>query len=298
MSDPLILHLGAHRTASTSTQRALRDFAAGEGAATLAFAGPEILRPRVTQVTHYCAALPLLWWTMTPLALWMARPAAAAVAKRQDRRRVISEEQLLGALKPNLLNKRGIYPSTLKRTRTLRKFLGHKPVRVVLTTRDYADWFVSLYAWAAVTTPLPPAVPLAEEWATRPRGWKDVAADILRVFDDLVVVDYATLAVDPRAILRELAGDAAERIEPRHVGRSLPAEALNQLEARRTAGAKIALEDRAPLLRQHRDAPRLSPFSPEASARLSARYLEDLSAIAAMGARVVTPLPIKRETAA
>ena len=110
MNDPLILHLGAHRTASTSTQRALLDYATNEGRDRLAFAGPEILRPRVTQVTHYCAALPLLWWTMTPLALWMARPAVAAVARRQNRRRVISDEQFIGGLKPNLLDKRGAYP--------------------------------------------------------------------------------------------------------------------------------------------------------------------------------------------
>lgn len=291
MSDrrPLTLHLGAHRTGSTSAQRAIEAWAARE--ADIAFAGPDAFRPALPLVLGALGAAPALWRAATPLLLAMAAPAVRRVVTSGAGPRVLSEECILGPMSSCLLDRRGVYPGAPRRLRAVRRMIGRRPVRPVLTVRAYDEWFVSMYSWTMLLRPLPEAAALAEEWAGRARGWPEVVSEIVEVFGGCEVIEFGAVRRDPGAVLTALIGDSGAEIPVERAGASLSAAGLAEVAERRRAGEAIGIADLGPIRTRHRGGPPLQPFSAPTLAALEARYQRDLARIEASGAAVTWARP-------
>lgn len=283
---PLTLHFGAHRTGSTAAQSAMAAHLAAHPEADIAFAGPDDLRPVLSWTMHVMGAVPFAWRLATPLLMTMTAPRARAVVTSAATRRVISEEGFLGPMAECLLGRAGPYPRARRRLGMLRRMIGSREARPVLTVRSYDDWFVSMYSWTVLHRPLPPVSALAAEWAARARGWPEIVEDVVSVFGSCEVVDFAAFRRDSQAVARAILGEAAAGMPPvTRVGASLSAKALAAVEARRAAGDAVGLEDRLELRLAFRGPP-VDPFDEETRAALRARYARDLDRIAARGVKV------------
>lgn len=222
------------------------------------------------------AAAPGLWRLATPALLAMTAPAARTVVTSRRTRRVISEECLLGAMTECLLSPRGIYPDAARRLRALKRMIGRREAKLVLTVRAYDDWFVSLYSWSLLHRKLPPAPALARAWAGRARGWPDLVREIEAVFGSCEIIEFGSLKRDPGAIVRALIGEA---IDIRHAGASLSAAGLAEVEARRRQGERVGIGDLGEIRSRRRNEAPLDPFDEETRARLRERYARDLALI-------------------
>ena len=180
----IILHLGAHRTASTLVQGVI-----GNNAALLLEAG--IGMPHQT-ATH----------TALTARLNGRLPVAAGSFTRYIRQSgldgcktlVISDENILGFLN-NIFAHGTFYPDTARRAKRLMQFLPAAPRKVVFSIRPYDSFFASAYGrWLTPERMVIPREDVAELVLGLKRGWQDVAAEIAAAFPDseLVFSEYSS----------------------------------------------------------------------------------------------------------
>lgn len=139
---PLTLHLGAHKTATSHLQMALRMATANLRDAGMFYAGPERLRE-----------------TTLPLTRTLYGTGNVPALRRRARRRMdnvfdlfpevlLSDENFLGGTRRDKLFGRSgrVYPDAEKRLAELMSMLRHRPATAVLSVRDPADFNVSAFA--------------------------------------------------------------------------------------------------------------------------------------------------------
>jgi len=194
----IILHLGAHRTASTHVQGVL-----GKNTALLAGAG--IAAPSQEDVKN---ALTKPLGARIPSVRAGFRPLAGLETV------VISDENLLGFL--NRIFAHGeFYPDTARRLAKLRAMLPVDPVKIVVAIRPYDSFFASAYGrWLAPGRMVLPRASVAELVLRLKRGWGDVLADIAEAFpeSELLISEYSS---DPRfgpAQLSAILGPLADEL--------------------------------------------------------------------------------------
>ena len=197
----IILHLGAHRTASTHVQGVL-----GKNTALLAKAG--IAAPSQEDVKN---ALTKPLGTRIPSVRagfkQLGVPAGLETV-------VISDENLLGFLNSIFIHG-AFYPDTARRLAKLRVMLPVDPAKIVVAIRPYESFFISAYGrWLAPGRMVLPRDTLAELVLGLSRGWADVLADIADAFPDseLVISEYSP---DPRfgpAQLSAILGPLADEL--------------------------------------------------------------------------------------
>lgn len=136
----LIIHLGAHKTASTHIQTSLRAVRPQLQKAGLFYAGPHLLRSNIP----FSDAL---------VRGGNAGAAATCAAWLGERRKsfphmLLSEENILGATKrASLMSRfRGIYPQAAPRLAQVIDMAGGGPATVYLALRDPASFLVSAFA--------------------------------------------------------------------------------------------------------------------------------------------------------
>jgi len=194
----IILHLGAHRTASTHVQGVL-----GKNTALLAEAG--ISAPSQDDVKD---ALTKPLGTRIP----SLRAGFGALAGLETV--VISDENLLGFLN-SIFSHGEFYPDTARRLAKLRAMLPVDPVKIVVAIRPYDSFFASAYGrWLAPGRMVLPRATVAELVLGLTRGWGDVLADIAEVFPDseMHISEYSP---DPRfgpAQLNAILGPLADKL--------------------------------------------------------------------------------------
>jgi len=187
----VILHLGAHRTGTTSFQQVLgHNRNALEGAG-VAFWGPQrtrkglfhgLIKPRAlvddTVVKQAARSGHVIRIEMDRLA------DAGAQAL------VVSEENMLGALGANL-NQRRLYPDAGFRLGRIAAAFGGRVNRVALAIRAYEAWWPSAVSYAVPAgQPLPCGATL-DHLVTQPRRWRHVVEDTARAFPGAEVVVWA-----------------------------------------------------------------------------------------------------------
>jgi hypothetical protein len=256
----------------------------------VSYVGPHNGRPHLVAIVDVLSALPGGQFAASPALLRLfARRTHDAIRASNAGLRLLSEENLLGSINDALRSTKGIYSQACRRLRIVKSLLGNEPVRVVLTVRDYGDWFISAYSWKAVYEPMPGIESLAENWARLPRRWTDVVSDVITVFGNCTVVPFERIRDgDRHAVARELIGPTVEKLAPLHLADSLGASALRHVQQTRGYRARgfkgLATVNR--LKGQFKDDARFAPFSEQQLKDFHAKYACDLGRIQKMGATV------------
>jgi hypothetical protein len=298
----LILHLGAHRCGSTAFEQALSANAGrlrAEGIAILKpgrlrrIAGFRILPNIAATARRRPAARVRLDQTRQALGEALAATGASTV--------VLSDENMLGPIEPNL-HAASLYPQARGRLAVYADIVGHPVRRIGVGVRSYAPLWLSAYAYVLRRRPLPAfetlAAGMAQVGTGGHRGWVDLAQDIRAVFPEAELCLWpaetarggATLALGCALIGR---GTDGLRPAPGEVNAGLSADAIPLIHALRAEEPDLvdaALDARLAAL--PRPAP-YRPFGPDALARMTRRYAEDIDRIAALpGVRLLAaPAP-------
>ncbi|MEQ6203497.1 hypothetical protein ABMC88_10615 [Sulfitobacter sp. HNIBRBA2951] len=288
MGKPLYVHLGAHRTGTSSFQMML-----AENRALLNGAGFDIAYPGRDDIPQGDLRLKLPdprnlgQWESKFLPL--ARNELTRHASPDSHAMILSEENIPGRMIhfPN----GQFYPAAEVRLQTLAAAARAPVLRAVLVVRDYVGLYVSAWRKRAEDNKSPPFAEGTHNMLHMDRGWPELVQLIFKHLkvQELVVIDYARRgrSVDMMGMLvPELA--AAPLVEPaRRMNHSATDAAMIELQERYHRGETLARADWQRIIADHRDdkTPRgVSEFSKRQTRILEGRYAEDLDKIAAMPA--------------
>lgn len=282
-----IFHIGAHRCATTTFQRAL-----DRARHPLIRAG---LMPWTPSVMRDTVFDPLV---RQPDAIDDAGDAVVArriaqrragIGPRGITRLLISEENMIGTPRDNL-GRAALYPGLVPRlARFVRAFDGRVD-RIGLVIRDYAAFWTSSIAFAVMAGhPVPDAVRLARI-ADQRRCWVDVVHDVRQVCPDvpLWVWTFDAFASRPRRQLGLLTGDPAIGAA---MGRALDTATIwaNRSRDADTLRTRLIRQGR---LREAAVIPAApgpwQPFDAVQRARMAAVYADDLTLLRGLNDPLLT----------
>ncbi len=198
----IILHLGAHRTASTHVQAVM-----AKNPALLAEAGFG-----APSQEHVKVALTKPLSSSAGPSAFARLVTDSGLAGRTTI--IISDENLLGFLNDIFTHGR-FYPNTARRLAKLRQMLPVDPCKIVVAIRPYHSFFASAYGrWLAPNRMVLPRPALAELVLGLTRGWGHMLDDITAAFpnSELHISEYSP---DPRfgpAQLSALLGPVADQL--------------------------------------------------------------------------------------
>lgn len=207
----IILHLGAHRTASTSFQRYMRASETRLGGQGVGFWGPSRTRKGLF---HNVAVAPL------PTLVGKRHGARAAgrvmlgcqaAARQGTQTLIVSDENMIGTPRGNL--RAGmLYPEIGERMARFHMAFGQNVTRVVLSIRALDTYWASLLAYSLPRGIAVPDAGVLAHLAHSPRAWRDVVTDLACALPgtDIVVTPFERFAGDPDRLLVQMAdkGDA------------------------------------------------------------------------------------------
>ncbi|PWJ16926.1 hypothetical protein [Jannaschia seohaensis] len=264
---PITLHLGAHRTGTSSLQRLLNRERAG-----LEARGIALWSPKQTRAGLFTGLLgdP---GRRTPKREIHAHRAAGRIAMRRRAlaadgitRLIVSDENMLGGLRENLLMAR-IYPTVTARMARIGPALPGTD-RVCLSIRSPDAWWTSTFAFLMSRGFAPPDRATLDAILRSRRGWRGVVEDLARAFPAarLTVWTHEEMAARPAAGFALLTGAPPPDGPVPHLQASLTAE---DLRARlRDEGCMADLPELAGAY---------SPFTPDERAALRDAHAEDLA---------------------
>ena len=263
----VILHVGAHRTGSTSFQRYMRDNHVALARAKIGFWGPKRTRggllSGLADVPHSPADRKAAQRAVGRVQVNLARA-------RKDglRQLVVSDENLLGLMRRNL-TRQSLYRYAGDRMARFGYAFGDSVKTVSLQIRSLDDYWESVISYAvAMGDPVPDADKL-DRLVTQPRGWRHVVTDMACAFPDaaIVVTPFERMAGQANRLLETMTGVADL---PRRGGNMWVNQRPNLADLR----AQIAQrEERATL--PAGEGP-WRPFDSEQRAALREAYADDL----------------------
>lgn len=182
----VILHVGAHRTATTTFQRAIARHGPALGAQGTEFWGPGRTRSglfaglirRKEDVTDEIRRQGAR--SAGRIAIEMQR-----LAHRGIRRLLVSEENMAGAM-PHMLSRASLYPDAEFRLARFAEVFGTSPT-ILLSVRDYRGWWPSVLAHAVAQGRPAPGPDLVERLVRQPRRWRHLVQDVARAFPGAVI---------------------------------------------------------------------------------------------------------------
>jgi hypothetical protein len=265
----IILHLGAHRTATTSLQRYAQACGPALAALGVVVWGPEVTRggllsgvipapgghPVAAEAAH----------ARGRIALRVAQAEAGGAAHL-----VVSDENMIGA--PRLcLRRHRLYPGAGERAARLGHAFGGRITRAVLSIRAQDAWWDSVLAYAVARGHRLPSRGDLDRLVTSGRQWREVIADIACALPEaeIVILPHEQFATRPEARLAQMTGGAtmpAGRAARIWRGRAPDLDAL-----RRAVAARGGDPARLP-----EGAGRWHPFSEAQAAALKEAYEDDL----------------------
>ncbi|MEL7099519.1 MAG: hypothetical protein AAGM84_11880 [Pseudomonadota bacterium] len=260
----ITLHVGAHRSATTSFQACLSENLGVLRAEGLDAWGPRLLRkglfdglggsvvyPRAAAKVHGRVAL--------RLSHAQARGAETLV---------VSEENMLGSVRANV-RARLLYPDVADKLARYVAVMDGQVARIVLVVRALDHWWASACAYAVARGHSLPNARALEAMAAAPRTWRDVVADIAEVAGgaEVIVVPFERVAGRPGALLRACTGkDVALAGSDIWRNRAPSVSDLHEELAARKKPAALVEEDG-----------RWRPFTPLQAALLREAYVDDIA---------------------
>ena len=211
----VILHIGAHRCATTTFQHYLRHNAGALGDKGIGFWGP-----RRTRNGLFCGVLPLPGMRSRDrmerraagrIALNLARSEAAGLD-----RLIVSDENMIGTVRENL-RLGALYSGAGERLARYVHAFGGRVTMVVLTIRSPEWYWASALGYALTRGRGVPNRTQLARLARGARGWRDVITDIACAAPSarVVVLPFETYAGRPEAQLHALTGRRGPMAEAR-----------------------------------------------------------------------------------
>lgn len=244
----IILHLGAHRTATTSFQYYMRKNARGLRDSGIGFWGPREMRGGLL-----AGALPQpgLLAPERQLARARGRVSLRLEAARHAglRHLVISEENLIGSTRRNLRERR-LYPDAGQRLARYAALFDGRITRAVICIRALDSYWMSAMAYAVARGARMPLATDLERVAQDGRGWRALIADLACALPDvpIVVLTHDSVAGRPEAKLRAMTDmtDPPLRHAREWLNRAPDAARLRALVAERGGDAQAIGTDEGP----------------------------------------------------
>jgi hypothetical protein len=270
----ILLHLGAHRTATSGFQAFL-----WANRAALAAAGLTPWTPRRTRD----GLLDGLIRHPMRVTLTDERRAARALGRlrlefdRLDRAGqsalLISEENLLGTMMNNIED-RGLYPFLTDRMARYAPAFDGRGLHVGLGIRDYADYWASCLGFAIGRGHPAPDRALLDCLVTQPRRWRHLVREIATVFPAarITVWTHEAMAGRARAVTAALSGQGVP------AGLTDPRDRHNRGPGYDAVVEALALRgETLPEAAARQSAGRWMPFDADQHAVLHAQYRQDLA---------------------
>ncbi len=263
----VILHMGAHRTATTTFQNYVRDQRAELAAEGTQFWGPKHVRSHVFPGL-FRNSVARKGRNVARRAEGRVRLLTEQASRHGVQTLLISDENMLGTCRDNLRAER-LYPAAGERTARLAAAFGGRLRRIVLTIRSQDLWWASA---CALTVSRGHAVPHPDRLAAiawNSRNWRDVITDIACAAPEaqLTVLPFESHAGRPdRVLATALEIDAAPDDMHRWSNRSPDLSSLRK-------GLKTQGSD-PDLLPD--ETGRWQPFDAEQTALLREHYADDL----------------------
>ena len=268
----MILHMGAHRTGTTTFQKYLRNNQDNLTKMGMAYWGPRRTR------SGLLAGLFTRPDQITPAVAHRAkrsggrvRLATQLLARKGTQTLIVSDENMLGTMQGNV-SRAMLYPDGEARLRRFYAPFGESCTRVCISIRSYENYWASVLAFMIAKGYDAPDRAMLERLAIQPYRWRDVIAAASVVFQNarIIVWPFESFASQPEQQLAMLTG-APVPIETRGkrdwVNASMGRAQLRALiEERGESGFGM-----------HGGDGRWQPFAPDHVARLRRDYLEDLA---------------------
>ncbi len=175
MKPEIVVHIGAHRTGTTSFQEFLR------------------LNDRLFAESGIFALYPP-----------RSRQGEFGSIQTQHDRAILSEENLIGTMENNV-NYRALYPNVASNLKRGWPLLGQAG-KVYISVRNYSDWWNSAIAFCITRGMKMPNQSVIEEIAKSKRGWPEVIDDVRATFTkaEIVVREFSWKPENPKQHLRKL----------------------------------------------------------------------------------------------
>ncbi len=283
---PLYLHLGAHRTGTSSFQMML-----AENRGPLEQAGYDLAYPGRDDIPQGDLALRLPH--PRNMGQWESKflPGATMELQRfcseSSRALILSEENIPGRMIHFAAGQ--FYPAADARLLTLAA-AAHAPVQgAVLVVRKYTELFISAYRKRAEDNAADPFSEGRQNMVRMKSGWPNLVRSILKYLElkELLVIEYERRgkSID---VLRHLIPDLVnlELKEPeRRMNNSATDAALVALQKRYQAGDTLERKEWQNIIAEHRENKAslgVSEFSKRQTNILEGRYQDHLDEIAQM----------------
>ncbi|MEL7344749.1 MAG: hypothetical protein AAFN59_07800 [Pseudomonadota bacterium] len=245
----LYLHLGGHRTGSSSLQLAMEMNAEAFHGAGIDTAYPS--RDGAQGGRLRLRLLKRVTGGQGPIANAERVRAHLKDHMRDDTRSLlVSDENVLGAVAE--LAAGHFYRTVRRRCRVLGAALWTQPRRVVLVTRPYGDLFASAYRFQASIAPVAPFEDVVSAMETFKGGWLRPIEHIMGFLkpQELVVVDYSKRG-SSAALLGRLTGLEGLKEPARRVNLSATDAAIVAIQARLASGQDASRETLRDLVVEH-----------------------------------------------
>ncbi len=211
----VILHIGAHRTGTTSLQRALQQNRHNLRKVGVAFWGPRDTRGGLFSGLLRASTRDD---DESRHLIKRNRGAIKMEMKRLEERGVVtllvSEENIMGSMRNNL-HTGFLYPGLAGRLAQFAQIFGPSIRRVALCIRPYEDYWASAMTYAIRVGHRPPEEADLDRLVTQPRSWSRVVTDVAQAFSqaEVAVWEFDRLIGRPQAQFRVLTGGQG-RIRP------------------------------------------------------------------------------------
>jgi hypothetical protein len=263
----VILHLGAHRTGTTTFQHYVREHADDLGQQGTGFWGPWRTRKSVFPglFPGPAAAKRLSLQTRAQGRVQLLAARAADLGLRDL---LVSDENMIGTPRA-CLRGRTLYPAIGERLARVSAAFGGKVSRVVLCVRSPDLWWSSVAAMTVARGHPVPQPRTFEVISNRQRGWRDVITDLSCAVPDahIEVLPFETFAGRSDSVLAAA------------LDRAVPAD-RNALWLNRSPDLpklrEVLLAQGADPAQLPEGQGRWHPFTPEQTARLADHYADDL----------------------
>lgn len=269
----ILLHLGAHRCASTTFQSFLWN-----NRVQLAKQGLTCWTPKRTRdgllrgLVRHPAMITVEDERRAIRSIGRIRVETQRLENSGQKALLISEENILGSMRNNMHDTR-LYPLLQERLMRFRPaFEGHK-LRIGLSIRSFEDYWTSCIVNLVARGGALPNVDLLDFLTTQPRRWRCLVRDIAAAFPtaDIVIWPFERMAAKPEAQLNAIYPQDFTGLQRGHLWRNRGADVsrLNDILALR---GEPLLEDGPVDVGK-----RWMPFDEEQRRVLRAEYSRDLS---------------------
>lgn len=281
------VHLGAHRTGSSSFQVFL-----GHNRVLLKQAGFNLIYPdRDGAIGGYSRRIDLPSQSIAPekhrpYFRHFVKPMQQRFGQMQQSgciKTILSEENILGRM--GLFFRGRFYPQAGLRLDLVQHGLQQPIDNALLVVRNYGDLYQSSAAMLAQIRERPPFEQTVQNLMEMQTGWPDLVNRLLRRghVKKITVVPYEHRGDDAN-LLQLLCGERLARLEPapHRPNISPSAPALEELQKRYIAGENLSIEQRENIIAEYpqgKGGNRYDPFTKIQKTTLTERYKQDLETL-------------------